>query len=243
MTTLIFIIMVIGAVLPGILWLVFFIREDLHPVPRRVLIYTFGAGAISSFFVLTFQFIFHEVASERTGWIVILLGLAFIEEIFKFLSAYFAVWRDRNFKEPMHAMIFALAAALGFATVENIFALAGGISTFDFSSLYSAGYVLVVRFLGATMLHALAAGIVGYYWAKGTFKGHLFSQITLGVLIATAVHTIFNYLVVTYQESDLMLYPALFLVFILFFVITDFEILQENERYGDALRGSHHKHE
>ena len=137
----------------------------------------------------------------------------------------------------MNAMIFALAAALGFATVENIFALAGGLESFHLSSLYSAGYVLVVRFLGATMLHALTAGIVGYYWAKAAFKGPFFPIVALGIVLATGIHTAFNYLVVTYQSADLLLYPALFLVFILFFVITDFEILRENERYDDALRG------
>src|SRR3989344_382118 len=237
MNTLIFGILIVGAALPALLWLAFFIREDLHPAPRRLLIATFGAGALSSFFILTFQFIFHELASERAHWVFILLGLAAIEEAFKFLAAYFAVWRDRNFKEPMNAMIFALAAALGFATVENIFALAGGLESFHLSSLYSAGYVLVVRFLGATMLHALTAGIVGYYWAKAAFKGPFFPIVALGIVLATGIHTAFNYLVVTYQSADLLLYPALFLVFILFFVITDFEILRENERYDDALRG------
>lgn len=237
-TALIFTIILLGAALPGILWLAFFIREDLHPVPRRLLVYAFGAGALSSLFVLTFQFIFHELVVTRISWLLVpLLGLAAIEETFKFLAAYFAVWKDRAFKEPMDAMVFALAAALGFASVENLFALAGAAETFDFSSLYSVGYVVLVRFLGATMLHALAAGIIGYYWAKAVFKGPFIRQILFGLVAATGIHTIFNYLVLTYQNEDLLLYPALFLVFILFFVVTDFEILRENERYDDALRG------
>ncbi len=239
----VFFVILVGASFPSILWLSFFLREDLHPIPRRLLIYAFGAGALSSLFILTFQFIFHELVASRVDTLVIpLLGLAVIEEVFKFSAAYFAVWRDRNFSEPMDAMVFTLIAALGFASVENIFALAGAADALDFSSLYSIGYVVLVRFLGATMLHGLAAGIVGYYWAKAAFKGPFFRFILTGLLIAIVVHTAFNYLVLTYQGKDLLLYPALFLVIILFFVITDFEILRENERYTDALRGVHHEH-
>lgn len=241
-TVVIFIFILLGASLPGLLWLAFFLREDLHPAPKRLLIYTFGAGALSSLFVLTFQFVFHELVAERLSWaFVTLLGLAFIEEIFKFLAAYFAAWRDRDFREPMTAMILTLAAALGFASVENLFALAGSTGVFDFSSLYSVSYVVLVRFVGATMLHALAAGIMGYYWAKGAFKGPLLKNILIGLFWAIVVHTSFNWLVIRYQGEDLLLYPTLFLTFIFFFVITDFEILRENERYTDALRGIKHK--
>ena len=224
-TAIMFALILLGASLPGILWLVFFLREDLHPVPRRLLVYTFGAGALSSLFVLTFQFVFHELVAERIAWLIVpLLGLAVIEETFKFLAAYFAAWRDRDFREPMSAMVLALAAALGFAGVENLFALSGAAEMFDFSSLYSVGYVVLVRFVGATMLHALAAGIVGYYWAKATFKGPFLRQILIGLAWATGIHTAFNWLVVRYQGEDLLLLLALFLVIILFILVNDLEI-------------------
>lgn len=232
----IFLAILIGACLPSLLWLFFFLREDLHPAPRRILIYIFGAGAISSLFILVAQFLFEEASRGRMdSTLFILLGLATIEEIFKFFSAYFALWKSPDFSEPMDGMVYAMTAALGFASIENIFALAGTAGTSDFLSLYNIGYLIVVRFLGATMLHALAAGIVGYFWAKASFQGPFWRQITIGLILATAVHTAFNYLVILYQDRNLLIYPALFLAVILFFVITDFEILRSDEVREDTL--------
>jgi RsiW-degrading membrane proteinase PrsW (M82 family) len=86
-----------------------------------------------------------------------------------------------------------------------------------------------MRVVGATMLHALASGVVGYFWAKGVFRGALYRQLAIGIVLATGIHVVFNYLVVVYQEKDLLIYPALFLTAILFFVLTDFEILRDDE--------------
>lgn len=235
-TILVFAAILLGACLPSILWILFFLKEELHPVPSRFLIYTFGAGAISSLFVLVAQFFFHEyVDSYITGVFIPLAGLALIEEAFKFSAAFFAVYHTNELKEPEDAIILAVTAALGFASIENIFALAGSAETFNFFSLYSIGYVIIVRFIGATMLHALAAGIIGYYWARGGFRGRFWLNISFGVLAATAVHAIFNFLVLEFQDKNLLVYPALFLVTILFFVLTNFEAVREEEKEKEEI--------
>lgn len=229
----VFLAILIGACTPSIIWVTFFLKEDLHPAPKRTLIYIFGIGAMMSLVVVVAQFGFQKLINGGAeSLIVMLIGLALIEEVFKFFGAYLAVYKSHDIKEPTDAMIFTITAALGFASIENIFALAGAAETFDLQSLYSIGYVIVIRFFGATLLHALASGIVGYYWAKAKFHGPFIPKIITGLVIATAVHVMFNYLVVMYQDKNLLIYPALFLATIMFFVIADFEILKVEKPKG-----------
>ncbi len=49
------------AVIPAIIWLVFFLREDLHPEPRRLLVVTFCFGALVSIPVLGMQVLFQNL--------------------------------------------------------------------------------------------------------------------------------------------------------------------------------------
>lgn len=224
-----FLAIVFGACLPSIVWIIFFLREELHPAPSRLLIYAFGAGATSSIFVLIAQFGVAKITDGSAFILIPLALLAFIEEFFKFGSAYSILSKPRSLLRPMDAMVFTVTAALGFASIENIFALASVAGSFDINSFYPIANTIVMRFVGATMLHALASGIVGYFWAKGVFCGALYRRLALGIVLATGIHVVFNYLVVVYQEKDLLIYPALFLTTILFFVLTDFEILRDEE--------------
>jgi RsiW-degrading membrane proteinase PrsW (M82 family) len=229
-TILVLAIILIAACLPSLVWLLFFLREEYRPVPARFLIYTFSAGALSSLFVLVSQYSWNTlVIPENAHVILSFLGLALIEETFKFLAAYLSVRKTVVIRNHEDVMILAVTAALGFAAVENIFALAGATETFDLHSLYAVGYVVVVRFIGAVLLHALAAGIIGYHWCRGHFHGKLASQAARGIFYATAVHTAFNYLIVRFQDENLLIYPALFLSVILFFVLTDFDALKKEE--------------
>lgn len=232
---------ILVAFIPAFAWFFFFLKEDIHPEPRRLLTYTFGLGALASVPVLGFQIVYQGVASAASANpAVFIVGFALIEEIFKFLAAYFAVRRDPAFDEPIDAMIYMVVAALGFATVENVFiagdaisALRAGESFLSSSGLFST---LILRFVGATLLHALASGLVGYYWARGRAllrpapvagrdAGAVGGPLVFGLAIATAVHAVFNYLVYTFQATNI-LYPSLFLVFAAFFVLSDFERLK-----------------
>lgn len=142
------------------------------------------------------------------------LTLAAIEETLKFLAAYLVIRKSRFFDEPIDAMIYIIAAALGFAMVENIAVM------FGTKQVSEAIGIVVLRFVGATLLHALSSGIVGYYWAKNLIekKGGFISK---GLVLATLLHGLFNYFIMLFIEA--MIYPILFLVIIALFVFWDFE--------------------
>lgn len=213
-------ITVAATLLPTLIWFLFFLKEDLHPEPKRLILYTFGMGALASLPVLVLQIFFQNfvAGSGPNIFLFSIVGLALIEEVFKFFAAYLSVRRDPTFDEPIDAMIYMIAAALGFATVENFFIVTGTITT----SLAVSLETLSLRFVGATLLHTLASGLLGYYWARSLIHEHKLGFLFRGFVYATAIHSVFNYLVLRFEESNLI-YPSLFLIFVVFILLNDFE--------------------
>jgi protease PrsW len=207
----------VGAILPSLAWLFFFLKEDVHPEPKKLIIYVFSLGALSTVPVLLVQFGFQEFLNIFLTNLPAVIILAFSEEIFKFLAAWLGVKGDSAFDEPMDAMIYMIAAALGFATIENLFIIGNVLDGVSLSALYSAGSILLLRFVGATLLHVLASAFMGFYWAKG--------KLGLGLLTATGIHAAFNYLILSFPNNNL-LYASLFLIVAAFFVFQDFEKLK-----------------
>ncbi|MGC9602892.1 MAG: PrsW family glutamic-type intramembrane protease [Minisyncoccia bacterium] len=224
--TLNFLFVVILALLPAILWMIFFLKEDRHPEPKRLILFTFCAGALASIPVLVLQVIFQKfIAGPINVFLVLVLGLAVIEEIFKFFAAYWSVWNEPAFDEPVDAMIYTIAAALGFATIENIFIMGDKLDYLSLTNFITTLSALGFRFIGATLLHGLASAFAGFYWAIGRRIGKVGPKIILGIGIATAIHFVFNYLIYRFEDVSLF-YPSLFLIFAAFFVFHDFSKLK-----------------
>src|SRR3989344_5734020 len=106
-------ILTVSAVLPAFVWLVFFLKEDIHPEPKKLLFRTFGLGMAFTVPALMTQ-IFFKDAFGSDNLIIYFLGLAFVEEVFKFFAAWFAVRGNRSFDEPIDAMIYMITSAAGF---------------------------------------------------------------------------------------------------------------------------------
>jgi RsiW-degrading membrane proteinase PrsW (M82 family) len=114
-----------------------------------------------------------------------------------------------------------IVAALGFATLENIGAISGISPS---ATLIPAVLTTVsLRFVGATLLHTLTSGIVGYYWALGIVRGKVARYLILGIAVAAVLHVTFNYLILTYGDA---VYSVIFLIVVGFFVLNDFEQLK-----------------
>ncbi|MFB6212539.1 MAG: PrsW family intramembrane metalloprotease [Candidatus Magasanikbacteria bacterium] len=224
------IFIILAAIAPGLAWLIFFLREDVHPEPRKFIAYTFGMGGILSVPIVVIQVLGRGVIfSFFPSVVVMILFLALIEELFKLLAVYFSVGNTSALSEPVDFMIYMIVASLGLATVENFFILSDFLSSFGVETMKRAGDVMALRFVGATFLHALASGIVGFYWAKyriESTKKYLF----FGIVFATLLHSAFNYLVITFQESNFLIYPSILLIFASVFLFKDFEKLRSASR-------------
>ena len=224
-------ILVFLGLLPSFAWLFFYIREDVkHPEPKILIIFSFIVGGLITFAVLPIQLWLNKELPPL-GIPIYSLGafliLGAIEEIFKFLAVYVFIHHRREFDEPLHAMIYMITAALGFAAVENVasvFQVAGG-SFLNIAILES----ITLRFVGATLLHSLSSGLVGYYWGQAFGRGlkayYLRHKRELlfvgkGLVIASILHAVFNYLIIKTGPSSLAI---VFVVFVGFFLLSDFE--------------------
>ncbi|MEK7465353.1 MAG: PrsW family glutamic-type intramembrane protease [Patescibacteria group bacterium] len=220
-----FFVALVAAFLPGLLWLFFFTREELHPEPKKIIAYAFSVGGLMSIPALAVQ-IGLKYAIPGSLPILALVVFAFVEETFKFFAIYGTMRKNPALGEPADVMIFAITAALGFATIENFFIIAGSWETLTSLSVGGAIETAALRFVGATFLHALAAGVMGYFWARGIIRKTVRISITQGLLAATLLHSFFNFLILQFQGENNLVYPSIFLIFILFFVLVDFEKLR-----------------
>lgn len=212
---------IIAAILPACVWLLFFVKEDVHPEPKKLILYVFEIGALASIPALMIQIVFQKtILFFGFNVLFLIIGLALIEEICKFGAAYFAINRHPAFDEPIDAMVYMIAAAAGFATIENLFIAASFTQNLNLVSWIDTGNILTLRFIGATLLHTLSSALVGYYWAYGKIKQKSF--IAFGIFAATTIHSIFNYLILQFQNETL-LYPSIFLIIATFFILNDFE--------------------
>jgi len=218
------VIALVVGLLPGFAWLVFYLGESPRPEPKRLIAFTFIVGMAFGFFTVAIENIFSGWASGigiQELSLLSLFGLAAIEEIMKFTAAYFAINRNPEFAEPVDAMIYMIVAALGFATLENIGAISG-ISP-SATLIPAVLETISLRFVGATLLHTLTSGIIGYYWALGIVRGKVARYLAIGIPIAAILHATFNYLILTYGD---VIYSVIFLMVVGFFVLNDFEQLK-----------------
>jgi RsiW-degrading membrane proteinase PrsW (M82 family) len=207
---------------PSLIWLSFFLQEDLHPEPRKMLFSVFLVGAfaaLGAYFVEKWAGDYLRTFGilEQTFYYV--LAFAAIEEMIKFIAAYSVIRHSKYFDEPIDAMIYMMTAAMGLAAVENI-----GVA-FDSGLMSVTIGSLLFRFLGATLLHALSASAIGYYWARGIIKKYVFGYVLIGLFMGILLHVIFNYFIIVFDGG--LLYSIGVLILAAFFVLYDFEKIKK----------------
>lgn len=191
----------LGGLIPAIIWLWFWLKEDPHKEPQKVLARAFVAGAAVIPLAMVVEAFFCE-SGRLTGLLAdcmsypfwLLLFWAATEEVFKFAAAYWAALKYRHFIEPIDAPIYLITAALGFAAMEN------SIFIFKILSSYQNTEIGILtgqlRFLGAMLLHVTTSGIVGASIAFSFFhREHRHRNIVGGLFTASLLHAFFNYFI------------------------------------------------
>lgn len=186
----------IGGTLPALVWLWFWLREDDRcPEPRSLIVAAFLAGMVAVPFVIPLE---RAVSFVTTGGLMVVLW-AMVEEVMKFLAAYFVILRRKEVNEPIDAIIYMITVALGFAACENALFLFAPLSQELFTQSLITGNL---RFIGATLLHTLASASIGIAIALTFYKSHKARDIaTAGALVlATLLHALFNFSIMSLSE-------------------------------------------
>jgi len=215
-------------ILPSFAWLFLFLKEDIHPEPKKLLALTFLMGLIAALFALFIEYGLAKTVKildiESYG-VLPLLIMAAIEEVIKFLCVFMLIKNSSHFDEPIDAMIYLVTAALGFAAFENLaIVLNLAFSPYHDLIFNQIAATTIFRFIGATLLHGLCSAAVGYWWAMGILRHQARKFIFNGLIIATLLHTFFNYLILSFKDT--IIYPIIFLSIIAFFVFLNFDQLR-----------------
>lgn len=196
----------IGGLLPSFIWLYFLLKEDSRcPEPRTLLALAFITGMAAVPLALPLE---QFAKNHLEGTLAILGSWAAIEELLKYaLAAAVILWR-RQVDEPSDYVIYMITVALGFAAAENMLFLLVPLSGNHFATTLVTGDL---RFLGATLLHVVASSAVGFTLAF-SFKHPRYRALLtlLGLILAGALHTAFNALIINTGNSPAL--TAFFLV-------------------------------
>ena len=200
----------VGGILPALLWLWFWLKEDAKkPEPGSLILVAFLGGMIAVPFTIPFEQAIINIAENikevnphlfttaqlQAG---IIIFWAFIEEVIKYIAIYFVAFKSRFFDEPIDALIYLITGALGFAALENSLYLMG--------SIVDGGVVVGamnthLRFLGATLLHIVSSSAIGIAIAFSFYKKRLrFLYLLGGIFTATALHAVFNLFIIETQN-------------------------------------------
>ena len=244
----------ISGVLPALIWLYFWTREDKEdPEPKSMLALAFIGGMIAVFISLFLEKYFYgfglknlfvpnflnytlpwmETVAKQTNVSVdkILLVVVFapiIEELSKVLMAYILVLRSKYDDEPLDPMIYMITTALGFAAIENMLFLINPFQNHDFISTIFTGNM---RFIGATLLHTISSATVAMFMSFNFFnsKTKKVFFVALGIILSIAMHGYFNFLMVGNQEASIFALELIWLaVIIILLVFERIKKIKEN---------------
>ncbi len=196
-----------GGIIPALFWLWFWLKEDrLHPEPRRLIIMTFFAGMLVVGLALPLEHLVQYVF-KRLGLLLawegflLLFFWALAEEYSKYLAAKKTALCQKDFDEPVDAMIYLITAALGFAALENVLFLFSVVGDFGLQAGFSTANL---RFTGSTLLHILSSAIVGSAISFSFFKQkYRFISVLIGLFLATLLHAFFNFFVTRSSVEDI----------------------------------------
>lgn len=191
-----------GGLFPALIWLWFWMHEHHeHHEPRNTIWLTFLVGMSAVFIVYPFQQIAtYLIGGNENTWNT-LLSWAAIEECAKYLVAFAIALRLRNdiFDEPIDAFVYLMTAALGFSAMENTLFLIGPLLQGETIASIITGNM---RFMGANLLHVASSGVLSLFISFAYYRPVWIQRISVlvGLVAATLVHTVFNFIVYTVAE-------------------------------------------
>lgn len=179
----------LAGLLPSLLWLWFWLKEDnLHPEPRGVLFISFLAGALTVIIAVIFEKLAQDVIADTSLRYIV---WAAIEEIVKFGAVALIAFHANILDEPIDAMIYCITVALGFAALENAFFIFSPLQLGEFGTSIITGNL---RFIGASLVHVVSSAMIGFMIGLSYYRGVISKTVAIvfGIILAVTLHASFN---------------------------------------------------
>ena len=223
------------SVLPSVVLGYYIYKKDkIEPEPAGLLAKLFIFGALTIIPGIILELILVGVLepigiSEDSGllglFLYFLIGVGLVEEGCKWFVLKATTWNNKEFDHIFDALVYAVFASLGFATIENI------LYVFQ-NGLYTG----LLRAVLSVPRHAFFGVYMGYYYGIAKqcqmnnntrlYKDNLIKSI----MIPTLIHGLFDFLLSTEYEEIIVLYFVLviFLYVTAFVKIKRFSNIQSN---------------
>lgn len=185
--------------IPSLLWLVFWLREDsTHSEPRALLAGCFLAGMLMTLLSIPIeQWLAGHAATESLKYTL----WAMTEEVLKFAAVAIVALNTRWNDEPVDAMIYCIAVALGFAALENTLFVMNPLTHDGLAASIIHGNL---RSIGATLVHVVSSATIGFALGFNFYHNKIvkFFAWLAALLAAIAVHASFNISIVHAGATD-----------------------------------------
>jgi len=181
----------LASILPAFLWMIYFYRNDRYaPEPKKLVARTFLVGALVG---AAMVFSLKELPFYVSFLSMAVFVAPVTEEAAKFLCVRWTVYNRSEFDEPVDGMVYATAAALGFASIENVLYV---LNSWASSGAEIGVLVLTGRSVLSVPAHALFSSLwglaLGWHKKRKTYKSSL--MVVVGLLGSMVLHGLFNYL-------------------------------------------------
>jgi len=208
-----FLTLAVLAIAPGffILWYIDH-KDSYEKEPKSLIFKTFLLGAL---FVIPAggieYLLLNGMGISLDGNIIgAFIGSFFIiapiEEVAKYFAVRLKAYRAPDFNSVMDGIVYGVSAAIGFATLENIFyVLEGGF-----------GVALLRAFLSVPG-HALEGAIIGYYMGMRKMTPESPRKFILtGLIIAILFHGAYDFVLFTETPLGLFIIPIIIILYKIF---------------------------
>ncbi len=195
-----FLYAILTGIIPPIIWLIFWLREDTNPEPRSVIASLFLAGALAVLAAFVGEkYIAMMNYSSNTQYIL----WAAVEEVLKFIILITVAFHAKSNDEPIDAMMYCITIALGFAALENILSV---MVYFNHGNVADGLIFGNLRAIGATLTHTVSTTCVGFMYGYLFYKSKFtkFLGMVLGLAAGIAIHAVFNIAVTSTDSTDIL---------------------------------------
>jgi RsiW-degrading membrane proteinase PrsW (M82 family) len=179
------------ALVPAVIWLVFFYQQDrAEPEPERLVIRMFVFGALAAAAVSVVSQDIDKTIGQYSNLIVRLLltifSISLLQEVLKVAMVRYVLLGTNEFDEYPDGIVYGLASGLGFATILTI--------TFVLRSSGVIPLAGAIRAVNNALVHGALGAVSGYYLGRVKFDGKKLSWMAQGLAIVTVVNGLYRVL-------------------------------------------------
>jgi RsiW-degrading membrane proteinase PrsW (M82 family) len=223
-----FAIAFLASLIPALFWLWFWLREDQQKPEPYLLI---GISFIAGMAVVPLALPLQKLAIDIYSGDNIMLIWVIIEESLKYFMALMVILWNKAVDEPIDYIIYMIAIALGFATLENTLFTLNPLTANEYTAAAVTGSF---RFLGATLLHVLASATIGVMIALAFYRSASVKLIygTVGLFIAVLLHALFNFFIMDATgEGILIIFLFVWMgIIVLFLLFEKIKLLESSQK-------------